>query len=412
MKRDFDVIVWGATGFTGRLVARYLCEQYGFGSIRWAIAGRSGDRLRQVREQLASLDARASDLPILVADSADRELLRAMAQRTQVVLTTVGPYAKYGAPLVEVCAEEGTDYVDLCGEPQFIRRMVDAHHETVRQRRGRIVHCCGFDSIPSDIGVFVLQRAAQETFGQPLPNVTLYVERTRGGVSGGTLASMMHVLDEARDPQVRRLLADPYALCPQNGVRGPDGGDQQSVRWDPDRQVWTAPFVMAAINTRVVRRSNALLDYAWGRDFSYREVTALPGGLSGWLKARQLQFGLAAFTALAWPRWTRSLMQATILPKPGEGPSEQDRENGFFRLRLAGRGTDRRLDVICRGKRDPGYGATSRMLAESALCLACDRDRLPDRYGVLTPASGLGEPLIDRLAQADVTFDVESRPSA
>lgn len=406
------MIVWGATGFTGRLVARYLCEAYGAsGSVRWAIAGRSREKLEAIRSELTELDAAAAELPILTADSHDEESLRKLAAQTQVVLTTVGPYSNYGAELVAACVAEGTDYTDLCGETPFIRRMIETHHEAAADQQCRIVHCCGFDSIPSDLGVLQLQAAAQEKLGATLPTVRYYMEVAKGGLSGGTLASMMSVMDQARDPAVRRVLGNPYALNPDDGVRGPDGGDQNSVRWDKTAGVWTAPFMMAGINTRVVRRSNALLDYAWGQDFSYSEVTSLKSGFAGWCKATQLTVGLGGFMALAYSHWTRPLLTSTVLPKPGEGPSPKAQETGFFKIRLIGQGEAGRLELVVRGKRDPGYGATSRMLAESALCLALDGEQLPERFGVLTPASGIGAPLIPRLAGVDIRFDVSDEAS-
>ena len=409
MDREFDIVVWGATGFTGRLVARYLAEQYGIGGeVRWTIGGRNESKLKSLQTELAEINPAAGELSLIVADSHSPEQLQSMAARTRVVLTTVGPYAKYGSDLVAACVRAQTDYADLCGETQFIRRMIDAHHDAARQSGCRIVHCCGFDSIPSDMGVLVLQQAAQEQFGHPLSHATLYVEVMKGGASGGTMASMLNVLEEARDPAVRRILGDPYALIPSDAERGPDRGDQNGVRWDPERRIWTAPFVMAAINTRVVRRSNAVMDHLWGRDFSYREVTAMKPGLGGWIKSQQTAIGLGAFVTLAWPRITRKLLQSTVLPSPGEGPTPQQQENGFFRLRICGRGNGNALDVVVRGQRDPGYGATSRMLAESALCLARNRNELPDRCGILTPASGIGWPLIQRLKTADVTFEVNN----
>ncbi len=408
MSRDFQIIIWGATGFTGRLVARYMCQKYGIGKdVCWTIAGRNGNKLQQLRTELESIDPKAGDLPLIVADSHDAALLRTMAARADVVLTTVGPYSAYGADLVAACVEERTDYVDLCGETPFIRRMIDTHHEAAQKQQCRIVHCCGFDSIPSDIGVLYLQQEAEKQLGAMLPNVSFYVEKSRGSMSGGTVASMLNVMDQARDPAVRKVIGNPYGLNPYDGYRGPDTGDQQGVKWDKVASTWTAPFVMAGINTRVVRRSNALLNYAWGTDFAYREVMAMKKGFSGWWKGQQLTIGLALFVGLAWPKLTRKLLTSTVLPAPGEGPSPDAQESGFFRIRLIGTGDAGRIEVVVRGKRDPGYGATSRMLAESALCLALERDSLPNRFGILTPASGIGTIHIKRLKNADIIFKVE-----
>jgi len=218
MKRDFHVIIWGATGFTGRLVARYMCEQYGVGkSVRWTIAGRNGSKLQEIRNELQHIDAAAADLPLIVADSHSPDLLKTMAARTNVVLTTVGPYSIYGEDLVAACVDQGTDYVDLCGETPFIRKMIDTHHEAAQQKRCRIVHCCGFDSIPSDIGVLYLQQEAQQQLGSTVPEVTFYVQNMQGGASGGTVASMLNVLEQARDPAIRKVVGSPYSLNPRDG---------------------------------------------------------------------------------------------------------------------------------------------------------------------------------------------------
>lgn len=408
-EKDFHVVVWGATGFTGRLVARYLCEAYGVDkTVRWAIGGRNEEKLKAIQAELVQIDPDAAELTVLIGDSNDLASLQAMAQRTRVVLTTVGPYSSYGANMVEACVTSGADYVDLTGESPFIRTMIDAHHEDAEKAGRRVVHCCGFDSIPSDMGVFFLQQKAMEKWGAPLQNISFYLEKSKGGVSGGTIASMMLILDAARDPAVRRVLGNPYGLNPKDGVRGPDGSDQQRVRWDETSGRWTAPFVMAGINTRVVRRSNAMMSYLYGEDFSYREVMSLKKGLKGWWKAQSITVGLGMFLGLSVTRWTRSILQSTLLPDPGEGPSPAAQESGFFRIRLIGTGPSGRMEAVVRGKRDPGYGATSRMLTEAALCLALEREALPQRFGILTPASALGEVLLKRLVNADVTFEVDA----
>ena len=407
MARDFDIIIWGATGFTGQLVARYLCSEFGVGDdVRWAIAGRNELKLGQLREQLASIDPSATGLPLLVADSHDSESLAALAKRTRVILTTVGPYAQYGSALVAACLEHGADYVDLTGETPFVHEMITRHHDAANKRGRRIVHCCGYDSIPSDLGVWFLQEQAIAHFGAPLSDVCLYVERTKGGVSGGTIASMMGIMDSAREPHVRKVLFDPYALNPDGTPRGRDGSDQRSARFDEDRGVWTAPFVMAAINTRIVRRSNALLDFKYGKDFRYRETMNMGKGGAGFGRAQALTFGLGGFMALAATKPTRALMLKTVLPSPGQGPSPTEQEEGFFRMTLIGRGNGRDMTVRVDGKRDPGYGATARMLAQSALCLAQDEEVLPKRYGILTPASAMEGALVPRLSSADVTLSV------
>ncbi len=408
MTRELQVVVWGATGFTGRLVAENLCERYGAGGeVRWGIAGRSAQKLEVLRRDLAEIDPAASRLALIVADSDDAGSLEAMAARADVVCSTVGPYALYGSKLVAACVKVGADYVDLTGEVPWIKQMIDAHHDEAARRGRRIVHCCGFDSIPSDIGVFLLQEAAQQRLGAPLDEVALHVLSTRGGVSGGTVASLMEVLAQVKNPEVRRVLLDPYALNPADGVRGPDGLDQQGVRWDAEARTWTAPFVMAAINARIVRRSNALMGYPYGRSMRYGEVMAMKGGPVGLGKALGVSLGLGSLVGLGLFGPTRRLLEATVLPSPGQGPSKEERERGRFDLRVSGRRGADRMSLRVRGDRDPGYGATAKMLTEAALCLTLDREALPERFGILTPASAMGSALARRLPAVGVTFELE-----
>ena len=262
--RPHDLVLWGATGFTGEIVAEYLVRwaaAHPDVGLRWALAGRNQAKLEQVRSRLVSIDPTAAELPLITGDSHDRASLDAIARDASVVCTTVGPYAQYGAELVAACVEHGTDYCDLTGENHFIRRMIDAHQTAAEASGARIVNCCGFDSIPSDLGTLVLQDAAEKRHGRPCDRVTLYVDRVKGGMSGGTIASMKNLMEEAeKDPEVRRIFGHPYALNPEGEREGPDGSDARGVGRSPDGR-WTAPFVMAAINTRIVRRSNALLGY-------------------------------------------------------------------------------------------------------------------------------------------------------
>ena len=404
-EREFDVVVYGATGFTGQLVAEYLLGQYGVNQdLRWAIAGRSEEKLRHVRRELG---AAAEHLPIVVADSSDTDALAAMAARTRVVLTTVGPYALYGSNLVAACVENGTDYCDLAGETQWIRKMIDKHHERAQETGARIVHCCGFDSIPMDIGVFFLQEEAKARHGNYCESIALYVKATKGSMSGGTIASMSNIIQEAqRDRSIVRVLADPYALNPSGERQGPDGADQQDVRFDDDVKSWTAPFVMAGINTRIVRRSNALAGYPYSRGFRYREATLTGPGTGGRIKGAMLAAALGALVMGISAKPTRALLHKFVLPKPGEGPSREQQKSGFFSLMQIGKladGTVMRTRIA--GDRDPGYGSTSKMLAESAVCLA--KDKLQTGGGVWTPASAMGAPLLKRLRQnAGLTFEV------
>jgi short subunit dehydrogenase-like uncharacterized protein len=392
--KEFDVIVWGATGFTGRLVAENLLRRYGAGDdLKWAMAGRSEEKLRRVRSEIGE---GAERVPLITADSHDEASLAAMVARTAVVCSTVGPFAKHGSGLVAACAASGIDYCDITGEVQWVRRMIDAHAEAAAASGSRIVHCCGFDSIPSDLGTLYANRRMEELHGGTCERVSLRVRRMKGAFSGGTVASLLNALEEARsDRDARRTMGNPYGLNPVGETRGPDGPDQKSVRWDPDVDSWTAPFVMAAINTRVVRRSNAVMDYRYGRDFRYDEAVMTGGGVAGSSRAASMTGGLAAFITAASIGPARALLNRLFLPQPGEGPDAEAREKGFFDIVLVGkRGADT-IKARVRADRDPGYGATSRMLGESAVCLA--RDDLPTRGGSWTPASAMGEALIRRL---------------
>lgn len=397
--RDFDIVLFGATGFTGQLVAEYLTRKKA--GVRWALAGRSRDKLERVRRDLGTVDPSAGELPIVVADSFDRAAMDDVARRARVVCTTVGPYAKYGEPLVAACAEAGTGYCDLTGETPWIRRMIDAYHDRAAATGARVVHCCGFDSIPSDLGVLMLHdHLAQQ--GDRLAEARCRVVRVKGGVSGGTAASMMAIFENVRDPAVRRALADPYVLDPDGSPRGPDRPDFMGPKRDADGR-WTAPFVMAGVNTRVVRRSNALLDHAYGRDFRYDEAFDTGAGLGGLAKAIGVSTAMAAVAVAVLPAGRRLL--ARFLPAPGEGPSREERERGRFRLEIRAKSAaGQQLVGVIAGNLDPGYGQTAVMLGESALCLA--QDELSARGGVLTPAASMGMKLVDRLRAAGMTFRV------
>jgi short subunit dehydrogenase-like uncharacterized protein len=405
-KRPLDIIVWGASGFTGRLVVEYLATRYPPGeSLRWAIGGRNREKLERA---LDDIHFPAERPEIIVADGLDIASMRDMAGRTRVVITTVGPYAKYGSPLVQACAESGTDYCDLAGETQWIRRMIDEHEETARKTGARILMSCAFDSVPSDIGVHVINREAVRIHGKPCRSVRMLVRAMKGGASGGTLASILNVIDEARgDRSIARLLNDPYALNPADKRSGPDGRDQTNAVFNADAGVWTGPFVMASINTRTVRRTNALLDYPYGRDFRYGEATIAGPGLVGRLKAFVMGLGLKLFVVVAAMPPIRRILLQPFLPKPGEGPAREERESGYFNLLMIGKVDDgQTLRLRIKGDRDPGYGSTSKMLAETALCLAKDE---PDVGGGLwTPAAALGDKLLERLVRnAGLTFELE-----
>ena len=397
--RELDVVVFGATGFVGRLVASYLAGHAPDG-VRIGLAGRSAERLEQTRSRLGPA---ASQWPLLVADSADPDSIEAMARATRVVATTVGPYRRLGMPLVEACARAGTHYADLSGEVLFLRESIDRCHDLAAGTGTRIVHCCGFDSIPSDLGVLLLHEAARADDAGDLEDTTLVLTAMKGGVSGGTLASGMGQWKEmATSAESRRVVQDPYALSPDRPGE-PLLGDQHDLEWaryDPDLGIWISPFVMAGLNTRVVRRSNALQNWAYGRRFRYREVTGFGAGRVAAVPATALAAGLKSLTAGMAFGPARALA-SRLLPVLGEGPSEKARRTGFFRMEIHARtSAGARYVGKVEASGDPGYAATSVMLGESALCLAIDRDRLPDRAGVLTPATAMGGALAERLRSA------------
>jgi short subunit dehydrogenase-like uncharacterized protein len=404
-ERELDVAVFGATGFVGRLVAEYLARHAPEGT-RIGLAGRSEARLAEVRTGLGAV---AAQWPLIVADSGDEASLTRLARSARVVATTVGPYQPQGLALVGACAEAGTDYVDLSGEVLFERASADRYHEVAAGSGARIVHGGGFDSVPSDLGVHTLYEAVKADDGGDLEDTTLAVTRLRGGFSGGTLASIIGQVDEVRgDPALRRKAGDPYALSPDRSAE-PDLGRQRDlmkVRHDADLGMWTGPFVMASINTRVVRRSNSLLDWAYGRGFRYREVSGYGPGRAGFMRATTATSALGALAAaLAYPR-TRRLLVGRVLPGPGQGPSEKTRRNGRFTMEIHTRtSAGRRYQATVAAKGDPGYQATAVMMGEAVLALALDRDRLPGRAGVLTPATALGTVLTDRLRAAGMTFE-------
>lgn len=393
-----DLVLYGVTGYAGRLVAEYLQDTHG-DTLSWAIAGRRPDALEAEADALAK---RRPDVPrvrTIVADSTDPSSLRALAAQAKAVCSTVGPYARWGAPLVAACVEEGTHYCDLTGEAQFVRAMIDAHHERARAQGTAITHCCGFDSVPSDLGVFFLQSLALERDGTPCDEIELLM-KLKGGVSGGTIASMAQTFDDAADPAVRRVLGDPYALAP--GDRGPDTGEQRGVRYSEAGQVWTAPFVMASINERVVRRTNHLLAHRYGEGFRYGESMPTGAGLRGRAKAVAVTAGLGVFVVGMASRRLRPLVMSR-LPDPGEGPSREALESGFFRATLYGkRGGEVVATAELHGQGDPGYGANACMLGETAWCLATKGPS--GAVGVTTPAAALGHDLVERLHATRVQF--------
>jgi short subunit dehydrogenase-like uncharacterized protein len=405
MKKPFDVIVFGATGFTGRLVAEYLNATYGVGGVvAWAMAGRNLDKLAEVRRLIGA----ATALPLLVADASDAASLAGLVPQARVIITTVGPYQRHGRALVTACAQVGTDYVDLCGEPGWMAQMIPALDGPARASGARIVFSCGFDSIPFDLGVVFLQDEAWRRFGAPLTRVRGRVRVMRGGFSGGTMASALATIEQMRrDPALARTMVDPFALTP--GFRGPAQPDGDSAAYDEVAKSWTGPFIMAPINTKNVHRTNALRGHPWGRDFIYDERTLTGAGAKGERRARlmartaRIQNALLAFAP------TRAALRRFALPKPGQGPSLHARETGRYDVLFIGETADgRTLRASVKGDRDPGYGSTSKMIAESALCLVNDVNRSMTAGGVWTPGAGMGMALVRRLQErAGLSFAIE-----
>ena len=404
MDREFDLIVFGATGFTGRLVAEYLHHTYGdAGDLRWAMAGRSAAKLAEVRDALG-IDAA---LPLLVADAADGDALTALVRRAKVVLTTVGPYQRFGEPLIRACAAAGTDYVDLCGEPGWMAKMIPELQPIAQASGARIVFSCGFDSIPFDLGVLYAQHEAQARFGAPLKRVHGRVKTMKGTFSGGTVASMLATYAATKaDPSLRRTLVDPFALTP--GFKGPRQPNDFVAERDALAQAWTAPFVMATINTKNVHRSHALLGHPWGTDFVYSERMLTGDGPAGEKRAKKMLRQAKTQNLLLAFAPTRALLARFALPKPGEGPNAEQREKGRYELLFFGETADgKTLTARVTGDRDPGYGSTSKMIGEAAISLARDIDHARAPGGVWTPAAAMGLPLVERLrAKAGLTFDL------
>jgi len=385
--REYELIVYGSTGYTGRLVAEYLQGEYG-DDLNWAMAGRSMDKLTAVRAEMGLPES----VDLIVADSSDTDSLASMCARTQAVITTVGPYQLYGEPLVKACVDAGTDYVDLSGEPAWMVDMIDRYDAKAKETGARIVHSCGFDSIPFDMGVYMLQREARAQNGKPFAQVRGRVRKMQGTFSGGTAASFMETMKRAqKEPQILDWLKNPFSLT--DGFNGPKQPSGHKPIHDEDLNSWAAPFVMAAINTKNVHRSNALMNHIYGEDFTYDEMVMTGPGDKGEAAAnyvaKQDTFG-------------------DNPPKPGEGPTKEEREAGFYEAAFYGGEGDNMMVCVVTGDKDPGYGSTSKMISEAALCLTRDVDRETTGGGVYTTAPAMGNALIERLEEhAGLTFKIE-----
>ena len=385
--REFDVVIFGASGYTGKLVAEYMHDQYGDDqSIKYAIAGRNTEKLLKVKKDLNLNE----DIAILEADSSNLDSLDKMTTSAKCVLTTVGPYQLYGSKLVESCSRNGTDYVDLTGEPGWMYEMINAHKETAQKSGARIVFSCGFDSIPFDLGVYFVQNAAKEKFGKPAPHVRGRVKAMNGEFSGGTIASLGATMSTLKEkPELIKVLANPFSLT--EGFEGPSQLDDSKPLLDEKMNMWLAPFVMAPINTKNIHRSNALLEHAYGEDFCYDEMMIAGEGDEGEQIAKAMSSG--------------NPMGGDNVPQPGEGPSKESREQGNYDVLFFADLEEGSIGARVTGDMDPGYGSTSKMIAESALCLVQDCSNLAG--GIYTPAPSMGEKLIDRLIKkAGLTFDI------
>ena len=392
-----DLIIWGATGFTGQLVSEYINKKYSNTALKWGIAGRNKEKASVIAERLNIAKDR-----IFIADCNDLESLIKLTSKTKVICTTVGPYAKLGTNLIEACIKTNTNYCDITGETQWIRKMIDKYHSKAKENKIKIINSCGFDSIPSDMGVFYSQKNLFEKTGKYANIINMRVAGAKGGISGGTYNSLSNVLEEARvDKEVRKTLTNPYGLNPIGKQNGPDKTDLQTVIFDKISNSWIAPFVMAGINTKIVRRSHALIDFKYGSDFSYDEATLSGKGVLGQVKGY-----LSLIPIFLATRKKGSFIKNIVdyvLPKSGEGPSEKTRISGYYNLRFYLTQQNKIYLSKVIGDMDPGYGSTSKMLAESAVCLALDKT--PETYGILTPSVALGNPLLKRLQEnAGLTF--------
>lgn len=408
-KRVYAVVLYGATSFVGQITAHYLAEflsthkDKSGSEITWAIAGRDQEKLNELQSKLAS------KVDIIIANSDDAASLDAMTEQTQVIISTVGPYLKYGEPLIKSCVDNGTDYVDLTGEAIFIKDMMDKYQEAAKQSGARIVNSCGFDSIPSDLGVYFTQKQAEAKFDSACDVIQMRVKAAKGGLSGGTIASMATIFEEVgQDKSRRKQVANPYLLNDDKNAPNVRQSNVSKPEYDSEHKRWLAPFVMASINTRIVHRSNQLLGYEYGREFKYDEAMWMKDGLKGKLTSYALSAGLLGFATAMMITPSRELLSKHVLPKSGSGPSKEEQENGYFDIRLFGQTANKdSITTKVTGDKDPGYGSTSRMLSQAALCLAQDISKEEVKGGFWTPASAMGDKLLARLEKhAGLSFDV------
>ena len=401
--KQFDIIIWGATSFTGKLVVEYLFKKFASTKIKWAIAGRNKEKLENVRSKVAD-----KNIPIFIADSFDEKSLSVIVKKSKVICSTVGPYSLYGSLLVELCVKHSTNYCDITGEAHWIRTIIDKFHKDAKKKKIKIVNSCGFDSIPSDMGVYFIQNQIKKAYKSYAKSIKMRVAGIRGGISGGTYGSMNNLLKEAyADKSVFKVLNNPYGLNPRDKMEGLDKKDLRKIIFDNESKSWIYPFIMAGINTKIVRRSNALSNFQYGKEFTYEEATMAGKGISGFWKAILALFPLAMIGIN--PNSFLKKIVNSFMPKPGEGPGIEKRKNGFYNLRFYIT-IDKKRKAFAKviGDSDPGYGSTSKMLAESALSLAFDN--LPGNYGVITPSFAMGDKLLNRLKEnAGLSFEFKTK---
>ncbi len=406
----YDLVIMGATGFTGKLVVEYLLDNYGLQNEKfsWAIAGRSENKIKILKKSLVDYGSDVENIPVFLVDSFDEKSIDEMTSKCRLVITTVGPYLKYGHLLVKSCARNGTHYCDLTGEVPFIKESIDQCDKIAKKNNCRIIHSCGFDSIPSDIGVLLLQNEAIKKFGKPFNEIKLYVRGMRGGFSGGTIHSMFNIYEYVKSRKdLQKALGDPYSLIPKTklpSVASKPG--LRSIKWDNDIMRWVCPFAMAGINTKIVRRSNGILNNYYGNTFQYSEVFSFRRGIGGYIKALTMFVGLAIFKIALKIRPLSYILKNIFLPQPGQGPSRKDRENGYFKIEIVGfENSTKKLGLIIEGDSDAGYSGTAKMITESALSILLNEREIPKTSGVLTTASGIGETVAKRLGSKGITFN-------
>ncbi len=398
--KKFDLIIWGSTGYTGKLVCEYIFKNYKRANLKWALGGRNELKMKRL---ISSLDLK--DIPYLVADSNNKNSLFEMTKMTRTICSTVGPYAKYGTLLVESCIKSKTNYCDITGETHWIREIIDKYHNKALKNKVKIIHACGFDSVPSDLGVLYAQNKMKEDTGKYASKICMRVVSMKGGVSGGTIHSFLNILEESKkNNSVRKIINNPHSLNPKANRISSDERDLKKITYDKTSKTWISPFIMASINTRIVRRSNYLTDFKYGEAFIYNEALIIGKSILSKILGYFRLIPIYLITKIK--NSAIKLWLNLILPKPGEGPTEKSRKSGYFKFRFYV--FDNKLKAIASvsGVGCPGYGSTSKILAESSICLALDK--LTKQSGVLTPSSGLGIPLLKRLEKnADIKFGIK-----